>query len=143
MVKNPPAKQVTQINPWIWKIPWRREWLPTLVVLPGESHGQRSLTGYHGDAELDMTEQLSARAHTHIHNYAGSLSPWPLTSLSLRCTFCLGLLLSLFIHSLGSFLLCPPQNPHTRKVSIFITPCWQVPVITSLACQFPLPHFIP
>ena len=23
--------------------PWRREWLPTPVVLPGESHGQRSL----------------------------------------------------------------------------------------------------
>ena len=77
MVKNPPAKQETQINPWIWKIAGRREWLPTLVFLPGESHGQRSLTGNHGDAESDMTEQLSAlaRAHTHIHNYAGSLSP--------------------------------------------------------------------
>jgi len=28
------------------KIPWRREWLPTPVPLPGESHGQRSLVGY-------------------------------------------------------------------------------------------------
>ena len=28
------------------KIPWRREWLPTPVFLPGESHGQRSLAGY-------------------------------------------------------------------------------------------------
>ena len=27
------------------KIPWRREWLPTSVFLPGESHGQRSLVG--------------------------------------------------------------------------------------------------
>ena len=26
-------------------IPWRREWLPTLVFLPGEFHGQRSLVG--------------------------------------------------------------------------------------------------
>ena len=25
---------------------WRREWLPTPVVLPGEFHGQRSLVGY-------------------------------------------------------------------------------------------------
>ena len=25
--------------------PWRREWLPTLVFLPGESHGCRSLVG--------------------------------------------------------------------------------------------------
>jgi len=25
--------------------PWRREWQPTPVFLPGESHGQSSLTG--------------------------------------------------------------------------------------------------
>ena len=23
-------------NPWVGKIPWRREWQPTLVFLPGE-----------------------------------------------------------------------------------------------------------
>ena len=28
------------------KIPWRREWQPTPVFLPGESHGQRTLVGY-------------------------------------------------------------------------------------------------
>ena len=39
MVENPPAIQETSV----WKIPWRREWQPTLVFLPGESHGQRSL----------------------------------------------------------------------------------------------------
>ena len=27
---------------WVGKIPWRRAWQPTLVFLPGESHGQRS-----------------------------------------------------------------------------------------------------
>ena len=27
-------------------IPWRREWQPTPVFLPVESHGQRSLAGY-------------------------------------------------------------------------------------------------
>ena len=27
-------------------IPWRREWLPTPVLLPGKFHGQRSLAGY-------------------------------------------------------------------------------------------------
>ena len=30
---------------WVRKSPWRREWLPTPVFLPGESHGQRSLRG--------------------------------------------------------------------------------------------------
>ena len=29
-----------RFNPWVRKIPWRREWQPTPVVLPGESHGQ-------------------------------------------------------------------------------------------------------
>ena len=33
-------------NPWIGKIPWRRKWQPTLVFLPGRSHGQRSLADY-------------------------------------------------------------------------------------------------
>ena len=33
-------------SPWVWKIPWRRAWQPTPVFMPGESHGQRSLTGY-------------------------------------------------------------------------------------------------
>ena len=30
-------------SPWVRKIPWRRSWQPTLVFLPGKSHGQRSL----------------------------------------------------------------------------------------------------
>ena len=33
-------------NPWLVKIPQRREWLPTPLFLPGECHGQRSLAGY-------------------------------------------------------------------------------------------------
>ena len=32
-------------DPWVGKIPWRGEWLPTLVSLPGEFPGQRSLVG--------------------------------------------------------------------------------------------------
>ena len=45
-VKNLPAIQETRFNPWVGKIPWRREWLPTPVFLPGEFHGQTSLAGY-------------------------------------------------------------------------------------------------
>jgi len=33
-------------DPWVRKVPWIREWLPTPVFLPGEFHGQRSLAGY-------------------------------------------------------------------------------------------------
>ena len=45
-LKNLPAVQETGFDPWVRKIPWRREWQPTPVFLPGEFHGQRSLMGY-------------------------------------------------------------------------------------------------
>ena len=43
---------------WIGKIPWRRAWQPTPGVLPGKSHGQKSLVGYSpwGCKGSDMTE---------------------------------------------------------------------------------------
>ena len=31
---------------WVGKIPWRREWQPSPVFLPGEIHGQRNLVDY-------------------------------------------------------------------------------------------------
>ena len=48
-------------NPWVRKIPWRREQLPTPVYLPGEFHEQRSLVGYSpwSRKELDTTARLS------------------------------------------------------------------------------------
>ena len=49
-------------DPWVGKMPWRMEWQPTPVFLPGEFHGQRNLAGYSpwGHQELDT--------HTHIYN---------------------------------------------------------------------------
>ena len=44
--KNLPAMQIPRFDPWVRKIPWRREWLPTPVFLPGEFHGQKGLAGY-------------------------------------------------------------------------------------------------
>ena len=32
-------------DPWVGKIPWRTEWQPTALFLPGKSHGQRNLVG--------------------------------------------------------------------------------------------------
>ena len=48
----------TGCNPWVGKIPWGMKWQPTLVFLPGESRGQRSLAGYSpwGRRESDMIE---------------------------------------------------------------------------------------
>ena len=43
-VKNPPAMQEMWVQS--LQIPWRRAWQPTVVFLPGKSHGQRSLAWY-------------------------------------------------------------------------------------------------
>ena len=47
MVKNLDYKAGgPAFDPWVGKIPWRREWLPSPIFLPGEFHGQRNLVGY-------------------------------------------------------------------------------------------------
>ena len=56
LVKNSPAMWRLWFDPWVGKIPWRREKLPTLVFWPGEFHG---LYNPWGLKELDSTEQLS------------------------------------------------------------------------------------
>ena len=61
-VKNLPVVQETWVQSLGQEDPLAtREWLPTPVFLPGESHGQKSLAGYRpkGCKELDTTEQLS------------------------------------------------------------------------------------
>ena len=42
--------------------PWRRKWYPTPVLLPGKSHGRRSLTGYSpwGHRESDMSSHFTS-----------------------------------------------------------------------------------
>ena len=59
-------------NPWVGKIPWRRKWQSTPVLLPGKSHGQRSLVGYSpwGRKELDTAESL----HFTSTSFSGHLS---------------------------------------------------------------------
>ena len=51
---------------------WRRQWHPTPVLLPGKSHGQRSLVGWGpwGHEELDASKELDTRNFTftfHFH----------------------------------------------------------------------------
>ena len=44
LVKNLPAMQETWFDPWVGKIPWRRDRLPTRVFMgfPGGSDGKES-----------------------------------------------------------------------------------------------------
>ena len=72
-------------NPWVRKIPWRTEWQPTAVFLPGEFYGERSLASYSpwGCKESDMTEQLTHKLIFTLHDPAQiSSSPaqnWAIT----------------------------------------------------------------
>ena len=58
LVKNPPAMWRPGFDPWVGKIPWRKERLPTPVFWPGEFHERDSPWG---SKELDTTEQLSKK----------------------------------------------------------------------------------
>ena len=62
--------------PGLRRSPWRRAWQPALVLLPGESHGQRSLVGYslQGHKELDTTEHT--RMHKHTHTFVTLFAKW-------------------------------------------------------------------
>ena len=79
MVKNLPATQETQVWSLGWEDPWRREWQPTPVFLPGESHGQRNLLGYtvHG---LQRGEHNWTTNTFIFHFYIFSFRPSSLAS---------------------------------------------------------------
>ena len=83
-VKNLPAAQKTWIQSLGQKDPWRNEWLPTPLFLPGEFHGERSLAGYSPwlAKMFDITERLTHTGkylvvfaiiyiyiYTHTHTY--------------------------------------------------------------------------
>ena len=60
------------------KIPWRRKWQPTLIFLPGKSHGQTSL----GDYRAHGVAKGQVRLTTHTHKLFPSCC-----SLSSACYF--------------------------------------------------------
>ena len=75
-VKNLPAMQETH-NPWVRRIPWRKEWLSTSVFLPGEFPGQRSLGDYSPCScnESDKSEQLTFTYSPGTHLRCALTSP--------------------------------------------------------------------
>ena len=61
-------------DPWVRKIPWRRKWQPTPVLLPGESHGEAWWATVHGvtkswtleDQPWDFFARNDVRAETPV-----------------------------------------------------------------------------
>ena len=77
MVKSQPTVWETQVRTLGWEDPLEKEWQPTLVHLPGKSHGWRRLAGYSpwGLKESEAIE-LARRAANSI--VAPFLSFFPL-----------------------------------------------------------------
>ena len=61
-----------RFHPWVGKIPWRRERLPTPVFLPGEAHGHRSLAGCGPWSSQQVRHNWVTDTFTFIINTEGS-----------------------------------------------------------------------
>ena len=103
--------------------PWRTKWQPTLVFLPGESHGQRSLVGF------------SPWGH-RVGHYWSDLSQSILVSVLKHCGVVLpvsGTLINMSYHThsfVSATLLTLSEVKSLSHVQLFLTP-WTV------ACQTP------
>ena len=71
LVKNPPAMWEPGFDPWVGKIPWRRERLPTSVFWPGEFHGLYSLWGRkESDATFTFTKGMFYNEQVHYITFS-------------------------------------------------------------------------
>ena len=108
IVKNLPAVQETRVWFLGWEDPLEKERQPSLVFLPGESHGQRDLVGYGiwGCKKSDTTEWLTLTL-----------------SLVFRVTFCRRILWvdSVCLGALAIRLECEPYTGN----SIWGVPFWK------------------
>ena len=99
-------------DPWVGKIPWRRKWQPTLVLLPGESYGRRSLVGYspQGRKESDTTERLHLTSlHTVEYHITLKRIKWHIRYLKLK------------VKSLSRVrLFATPREPVAHQAPLFM-----------------------
>ena len=77
-------------DPWVRRIPWRREWQPNPVFLPGESYGQRSLAGYSpwGCKQSEAIQHTRKKQELKIvqsFKYCFLLVGVPISKMFLKC----------------------------------------------------------
>ena len=116
---------------WVGKIPWRRKWQPAPVFLPGESHGQRSLTGYtvHGVARIGHNLATKPPPTTTETVETGAFGIKPLPTQTLTLLLCVSLGKS---YNLSNVLICRiritvvlSQSCHEDKIFCFVLFSWQ------------------
>ena len=87
-------------EPWVGKIPWRREWQPTSLFLHGEFHRQRSLAGY----------------SAWSHKQSDRLSDWTKTVLWAPAVFWSSVQFSSVAQLCPT--LCDPMNRSTPRLPV-------------------------
>ena len=95
-------------DPWVRKIPWRRQGLPTPLFLPREFLGQRSLVGYtsRGSKGSDTTEQLSPSPSPHPYMTTGK-------TIALTIWTFAGKVISLLFNTVSRFVIAfLPKSKH-------------------------------
>ena len=89
VVKNLPTKPGDMkrhgFDPWVGSIYWRREWQPTPVFLPGESHGQRGMVGYivHG-----FTKSQTQLKRLSTEGYFNCFPVWAVMNRAAKSCIC-------------------------------------------------------
>ena len=108
-----------RFEPWVGKIPWRRKWPSTLGLLPGKSHGQRSLVGYSpwGRKESDTTERLHFHSSCKDLNFSfqNTSVDWnnqQLTKSKPPIVICMELSVYEVLHTSGWPVLLPGEETH-------------------------------
>ena len=104
VVKNPPAcKRCRKLrfDPWVRKIPWKRAWQTTPVLLPGKSHGQGAWwAAVHGVAKSRtqlrnftftfhfqaLEKEMAAHSSVLAWRVPGTAEPGGLPSMGSRTT---------------------------------------------------------
>ena len=71
----------SSLIPWVGTIPWRKKWQSTPVLLPGKSHGRRSLVAHSpwGRKELDTIEVTACTPGKAMALHSSTLAwkiPW-------------------------------------------------------------------
>ena len=100
-------------DPQVGKIPWRRKWQPTPVLLPGKSHGQRSLVDYSpwGRKESDMT--ATSLSDEVGHNADNECHIWKNISHQEH-------LLKVVLNNENYQVICKHTPPYVCKLYIYI-----------------------
>ena len=109
VARNLPAIQEpheTRVRSCVSKIPWRRTWQPTPVLLPGECHGQKILAGYRpwGGKEWDTTERLSMhKCSIYIYIYIYNIYIDIYTLYTIYTVYIYIYYIYIFIHLFSTF----------------------------------------